>query len=314
MNRYYILTLVALLVLVAALPVYAWLEPARLNTAGSAQEKHFVAEGVATYVAHCAICHGRLGEGLGGMPPLNNQALAEADHDVLYRTISSPPHGTAMSAWHLDEGGPLNSYEVEGLVTLIMTSDWMQAAALADRQGFVMPTPAAPDTQLATMEGTGEDPHECRACHEEPAMHAQRFGLNCARCHTLDAWEPALLLRHVFLLDHGDEGKVACQTCHADTYAAYTCYGCHDHQPDEMRLVHEREEITLLEPCGDCHPTGAADEAAALGYGLSGGHRADPSHPAPSPTPGEPIPDLDEGDDPGLDGTGDGSQALGDHP
>ncbi|MEJ2209576.1 MAG: hypothetical protein P8129_11135, partial [Anaerolineae bacterium] len=111
-------------------------------------------------------------------------------------------------------------------------------------------------------------------------------------CHTLDAWEPALLLRHTFLLDHGDEGEIACQTCHTHTYAAYTCYGCHDHEPEETRHVHELEEITQLEPCGACHPTGVADEAAALGYGLSGGHRASLALPQPTPPLGSAIPDL----------------------
>jgi len=293
MNRYYVVTFVSLLLLVTTLPIYAWLEPARLDTVGEAQEKDLVAEGAATYVAYCATCHGRLGEGQAGMPPLNNQALAQADHDVLYRTISHPPHGTAMSAWHNGEGCSLSSYEVEALVTLIATADWAQAAALADRQGFVMPTPAAADVQMETMEGASEDPHECRACHEEPAMHAQRFGFNCARCHTLDAWKPALLLRHVFLLDHGNDGEIACQTCHTETYAAYTCYGCHDHEPEETRRVHEKEEITRLEPCGECHPTGIADEAAALGYGLSGGHRAALGQPLPDAPAGDPIPDLD---------------------
>jgi mono/diheme cytochrome c family protein len=298
MNRYYVVTLVSLLLLVSALPIYAWLEPTRMDTAGVAQEEDLVDEGAATYVDCCITCHGRMGEGEGAMPPLNNQALAQADHDVLYSTISHPPHGTAMSAWHNSGGCSLNDYQVESLVTLIATADWVQAAALADRQGFVMPTPAAPDTQLAVMEGAGEDPHECRACHEEPAMHAQRFGLNCARCHTLDAWEPALLLRHIFLLDHGDEGEIACQTCHTTTYASYTCYGCHDHEPTETQRVHELEEITRLEPCGECHPTGVADEAAALGYGLSGGHRAELAQPEPTALVGNPIPDLDSaGDD-----------------
>ncbi|HSJ57546.1 MAG TPA: cytochrome c [Anaerolineae bacterium] len=305
MNRYYLLTLIALLVLVAALPIYALVEPTRLVEAGSAQEQRFLAQGVATYVSSCAACHGRLGEGVGSMPPLNNAALADADRAVLYSTIAHPPHGTAMSSWHVDDGGSLNTYQVESLVTLIQNADWVPVAALADRQGFVVPTPDVPEVRLATMEGSSEDPHECRACHEEPAMHAERFGLNCARCHTLDAWKPAYLTRHTFLLDHGDEGQIACQTCHTTTYAAYTCYGCHDHTPDDMRLAHEREEITRLEPCGECHPTGAADEAAALGYGLSGGHRREPFLPAPDALPGEPIPDLD--------GDQDGPRSVGRH-
>jgi hypothetical protein len=118
--------------------------------------------------------------------------------------------------------------------------------------------------------GDVEDPHECRACHEEPEVHAERFGFNCSRCHTLDAWKPALLLRHTFALDHGDKGQVACQTCHTTTYFENTCYGCHDHEVADMKAVHEAEGISELEPCSECHPTGVSGEAERLGYGLGG--------------------------------------------
>jgi hypothetical protein len=204
------------------------------------------------------------------MPPLNTPGLAQADRELLYEIIAHSPHGTAMSAWHVDEGGKFNSYQVEGLVTFITGADWAQANALADAKGVAIPTPANPDQRLATMEATGEDPHECRACHEEPAVHAERFGLDCSRCHTLEAWKPALLVRHTFLLDHGDEGEIACQTCHTHTYFEHTCYECHEHDIEEMRTVHINEEIEDFEYCAECHPTGREGEAAFLGYGRSG--------------------------------------------
>ena len=272
MNKYYAIGMVALLVVVAALPVYAYLEPYRLTAAQDSLRRQFVAEGATLYVDNCIHCHGATGEGVGPMPPLNNPALASANHDIIYDTIAHSPHGTAMSAWHLDEGGALSSFQVEGLVTLIMDADWGRVAALAAQAGYEPPDPdpPAPEVQLATMEATGEDPHECQACHEEPAVHADRFGLNCSRCHTLEAWKPAYLTRHTFFLDHGDEGKLACATCHTETYADNTCYGCHDHDPAEMEVAHAAEEIYDLDGCAECHPTGQADEAAQLGYGLSG--------------------------------------------
>jgi mono/diheme cytochrome c family protein len=270
MKKLNAITLIALLILVVALPVYALLEPYRLDRAQESLLDKFVAEGADLYVANCARCHGPAGEGLGPMPPLNNASLATADHDVIYDTIAHSPHGTAMSAWHMDEGGALNSFQVEGLVTLIMTANWGQVGQLAAAKGFAAPTPAVPEVQLATMEATGEDPHECRACHEEPTVHADRFGLNCSRCHTLQAWKPALLTRHTFLLDHGGEGKLPCQTCHTETYSDHTCYGCHDHEPGEMEVVHVQEEIDDFELCVECHPTGVEGEAASLGYGRSG--------------------------------------------
>lgn len=105
---------------------------------------------------------------------------------------------------------------------------------------------------------------DCVDCHEDPEVHAGEFGLDCARCHTAVAWEPAELRLHTFELDHGSEEAVECETCHTGTYAIYTCYGCHDHQPGDMQTVHDAEGIVELEPCGECHPTGQPDEARAI--------------------------------------------------
>jgi mono/diheme cytochrome c family protein len=270
MNKYAIISLLALLIVVAALPVYALFEAGRMDLAQAALAGRYVAEGADMYIENCASCHGADGLGIGAMPALNNPGLAKADRDVLYDTIAHSPHGTVMSAWHLDEGGALNSFQVEGLVTLIMSADWTEVSRLASVKGFREPAPADPNVQLARMEAQGDDPHECRACHEEPDLHAERFGLNCSRCHTLEAWKPALLLRHTFALDHGDEGQLACQTCHTRNYFENTCYECHDHDPADMEAVHAGEGIFELEPCTECHPTGASKEAEQLGYGRGG--------------------------------------------
>ena len=296
MKRYNAIGLVALLVLIAAFPIYAYLEPGRMDDAQAVLRQEFVAEGATIYVENCAACHGAEGEGLGAMPALNNPALASADHDLLYATIAHSPHGTIMSAWHTDEGGRLNSLQVESLVALIMNGGWSGARDLAVARGFSSPTPVAPEVELATMESGEGDPHECQACHEEPAVHAERFGLNCSRCHTLEAWKPALLLRHTFALDHGGEGQVACQTCHTHNYSANTCYECHDHQPADMQTLHAGEGIFELQPCEACHPTGASKEAQQLGYGLNGRTSALPA-PGPHsdnqlPAQGAEIPSL----------------------
>lgn len=110
----------------------------------------------------------------------------------------------------------------------------------------------------------GGEERECVACHEDPEVHAGEFGLECDRCHTTAAWLPAQLTRHLFQLDHGDEGEVACETCHVGSYVVYTCYECHDHQAAEMDEVHRTEGIDELEPCGACHPTGREGEAGEL--------------------------------------------------
>lgn len=233
--------------------------------------QRLVAGGAITYVESCAFCHGAAGGGIGAMPALDNPGLTEADHDLLYRVIAHSPHGTNMAAWHVDEGGVLNDYQVEGLVTLIQRADWSQVGELATARGFVPPTPALPEVEMASMEGgAGGEPHECSACHEEPTVHAGQFGLNCSRCHTLQAWKPALLTRHTFLLDHGGEGPVSCQTCHTQTYSEYTCYECHDHNPEQMREKHAEEDIFEFENCVECHPTGREGEGRLFGGSYAG--------------------------------------------
>ena len=105
-------------------------------------------------------------------------------------------------------------------------------------------------------------PTECVQCHVEPAIHAGFFGLACQDCHMATAWTPASLRIHSFPLDHGGQGEVACKTCHTGTYVEYTCYGCHEHQPEAIQESHLQADVSLeeLPNCSECHPTGVKDE------------------------------------------------------
>lgn len=95
---------------------------------------------------------------------------------------------------------------------------------------------------------------ECAECHEEPEMHTGVFGLDCARCHDAQAWAPARLVQHTFVLEHGDEGISACETCHAGAYTEYPCYTCHS--AEAMRWEHLLLDILDTSNCIECHPTG----------------------------------------------------------
>ena len=54
----------------------------------------------------------------------------------------------------------------------------------------------------------------------------------------------------------------SCETCHKDTYTEYLCINCHD--PEEMEIVHLREEIYEFNNCIECHPSGNENEALHL--------------------------------------------------
>jgi hypothetical protein len=102
-------------------------------------------------------------------------------------------------------------------------------------------------------------PVECSACHQEPDIHKGFFGLKCQYCHTTDAWRPALLHIHNFPLDHGGKGESSCATCHTQTYAVYTCYGCHDHSQGGIQKSHKKIKMPAgieLEQCTACHLDG----------------------------------------------------------
>ncbi len=131
MKTYETLGLVALILLVVMLPVYALQEPARMARAQAETEARYVNDAAHLYLDSCALYHGADGAGLGAMPPLNYAALAEANAEVLTTPSPTSPHGSAMASWHVDEGGTMSSYQVESLVTLIKSRGWDTVSAMA---------------------------------------------------------------------------------------------------------------------------------------------------------------------------------------
>lgn len=107
---------------------------------------------------------------------------------------------------------------------------------------------------------------ECSACHQDPEIHVGFFGSQCQYCHTSQAWTPAKLIQHTFILDHGGQGDVSCQTCHPNSYAETTCYACHDHTPEETASQHQDLNLSTDEllQCARCHPTGQSGEAKKI--------------------------------------------------
>ncbi len=265
MKKFDLMTLIALSVIAVALPIYGIRETVRLKVAQDDLLAQQVEEGGVVYVEVCAGCHGPDGAGLGVTPPLNHTGLRQANQDLLYRTIARAGHGTTMASWHLEEGGILNEYQIQALTDLIRFGDWERVEAQAIALNFEPPDLPGPEIEeplMVTLDT--EDPHSCIACHEEPTVHAGQFGTDCVRCHGLEAWQPAQLTRHIFPLDHGDEGIQTCQTCHGENYIEHTCYQCHDHELEEMESIHVLAEIPEFENCVSCHATALPGELERL--------------------------------------------------
>lgn len=100
-------------------------------------------------------------------------------------------------------------------------------------------------------------PQACAACHSDPQYHRGLFSANCASCHNTSAWIPAQFNgAHRFPMNHGARGNSSCQTCHPSTLRSYSCYGCHEHNRNNIEREHREEGIGNLNNCVRCHPTG----------------------------------------------------------
>ncbi len=182
MNRYTLLTFFALLILILALPLYAWFEPTRMANAQADLRQEFVSDAAVYYVENCAVCHGAAGEGLGPTPALDNPALREADYDFLYKTIARGRYDTTMSGWHVDEGGIYNDYQIDELLALIRYADWSQVGELAAAQGLIPPTLPVPTVDDRLLAGVAALSPQGSQWAEGMATYAA----NCTICHGIN--------------------------------------------------------------------------------------------------------------------------------
>ena len=95
---------------------------------------------------------------------------------------------------------------------------------------------------------------KCKTCHMPPNTNIHRAAnQNCGQCHSAKGWKPATFDHGKLFLLEGDH-NTPCATCHInDDTSRYTCFGCHEHQPDRMRAKHLREGIQNFDNCVKCH-------------------------------------------------------------
>jgi hypothetical protein len=141
------------------------------------------------------------------------------------------------------------------------TNNWEGAALDHNATGF----PLNGKHRDATCEGCHAGgvyqgtPTSCVSCHSSDDTHGGGFGTDCASCHSTDGWKPAQYSGdHRFPLDHKG-AKSNCATCHPDSLREYTCYGCHEHEPQRMQEKHDDKDIFDLSDCAGCHPNGKKD-------------------------------------------------------
>lgn len=184
MRKLIIAGIVLTLIIIAFVGVYWANESNRIT---GAQQKLFAEEmrlGARTYTSQCAQCHGVNGEGLVG-PALNDNQLPE---DALTRIIERGiPHST-MTAWSLEEGGPLQEYAIQHLVLFVTNwDDDLLDSARAELDGEGAGVEASGVDEFASAGEALFIGKGCATCHGDNALGlVQVPGDSCLTCHTGD--------------------------------------------------------------------------------------------------------------------------------
>jgi hypothetical protein len=94
----------------------------------------------------------------------------------------------------------------------------------------------------------------CELCHLGPRddLH-QAIRSGCADCHNIQHWIPASFAHDAYFVLEG-EHNVKCSICHAaGNFRSYSCYGCHEHDPERIRAEHAEEGVRNIDECAACH-------------------------------------------------------------
>jgi len=170
--------LIATLVIVVILPLYAWIEPIQ-------QEKlleDFFTDAVLVatdrYAENCAVCHGAAGEGIGDNPPLNSEAVNQMSEADLIRVISRGRDNTLMAAWAIEEGGIFTNPQISDLVTLIQQVNWEYVDVRVAELGLTPPEVIEMEISEEMLASVSTLPGG-----ETLSNGLLVYGENCAACH-----------------------------------------------------------------------------------------------------------------------------------
>jgi mono/diheme cytochrome c family protein len=178
MRRHQQLAILAISFIVIALGVYILLEPTRLTQAGVNLVNTQIADGQIVYAENCAVCHNAAGQGIGSNPALNTAGLQQMDYDTLYKTIARGRYNTAMPAWGVTDGGPLNDAAIEAVIALIQHGDWQQTQLIVADLGLAPRVPMSVTVPITTLQTIAALPNGAAL-----ASGVQLFASNCIACH-----------------------------------------------------------------------------------------------------------------------------------
>ena len=70
---------------------------------------------------------------------------------MLYKTTGGGQYDTAMPAWSVEDGGPLNQAQIESVIALIQHGDWATTRLVVADLGFAPRVPASVVVPLETL-------------------------------------------------------------------------------------------------------------------------------------------------------------------
>lgn len=172
------LTLLGASLLAIALGLYILIEPQRMTQAAADLLDAQIAEGQIVYAENCAVCHNAAGEGLGANPALNTEAVKLMDYDTLYKTIARGRYNTAMPAWSVTDGGPLNDAQINAVIALIQYGDWRKTQIAVADMGLAPRVPLSVTVPITVLETIAALPDGAAL-----AKGVELYAANCIACH-----------------------------------------------------------------------------------------------------------------------------------
>jgi mono/diheme cytochrome c family protein len=201
------------------LTLYWLMEPHRVRVEAEQMRQEAVVKGKGLYMTHCARCHGEYGGPRRGIRAINSKDyLKNVDDTILYKIIERGIPGTGMVALGENEGGPLNTEQIQYLVAFIR--NWEKTASTYAAEE------APPKTGLAFIqeEASYVGSESCIGCHGS---------LNQKK---IDVWKNSPMAKSAFPLIRGEKDKTKCVPCHGTGYNPETktykeenvgCEACH---------------------------------------------------------------------------------------
>jgi mono/diheme cytochrome c family protein len=173
-----IIGILATLVIVAVLPLYAFWEDSRQERL---QEKYFtiaVLSATELYAENCAVCHGAAGEGIADIPPLDSAAVQAMSETDLYKVISRGRDGTLMAGWAAEEGGVFSNSQINDFVTFVKQVNWVYVESRVAELGFTPPEVIRMEVSEAMLASLSE-----LSQGESLGAGLVVYAENCSACH-----------------------------------------------------------------------------------------------------------------------------------